>query len=118
MTPGFPNFFHPTNAGAPSVLGPLILQNEIHANWIADCIAHMDGAGYSTVEATEEGADRWGAKSAALSENILRRQVDNYMVHVNADDGSRIFLPWEGGMATYMPEFHAMASVYDGVAFG
>src|SRR5439155_6119514 len=22
MTPGFPNFFHPTNAGSPSVLGP------------------------------------------------------------------------------------------------
>ena len=60
MTPGFPNFFHPTNAGSPSVLGPLFLQNEFHADWIADCIAHMQRSGYTTVEATEEGADAVG----------------------------------------------------------
>ena len=102
MTPGFPNFFLPTNAGSPSVLGPLILENEFHADWIADCIEHMEREGYATVEPTEEGADTWGAKSAAVAERMIRRQVDNYMVHVNADDGSRIFQPWGAGMATYV----------------
>lgn len=118
MTPGFPNFFHPTNAGSPSVLGPLILENEFHVDWIADCIAHMTRAGYSTVEATDEGADIWGRKSAAVSEHIIRRQVDNYMVHVNPDDGSRIFQPWAGGMASYVPEVRRMtAQSYEGFAF-
>ncbi|MGB8365404.1 MAG: flavin-containing monooxygenase [Rhizomicrobium sp.] len=118
MTPGFPNFFHPTNAGSPSVLGPLILENEFHVDWIADCIEYMRRSGYSTVEATEKGADIWGRKSAAVSENMIRRQVDNYMVHVNPDDGSRIFQPWAGGMATYVPEVRRMtAQGYAGFAF-
>lgn len=119
MTPGFPNLFHPTNAGSPSVLGPLILENEFHADWIADCIAHMTREGYATVEPTDEGADVWGAKSAAVAENMIRRQVDNYMVHVNADDGSRIFQPWGAGMATYVPEVRKMTeNGYEGFAFG
>jgi cation diffusion facilitator CzcD-associated flavoprotein CzcO len=118
MTPGFPNFFHPTNAGSPSVLGPLIVENEFHVDWIADCIEHMRRTGYSTVEATEEGADNWGRKSAAVAQNMLRRQEDNYMVHVNPDDGSRIFQPWGSGMATYVPEVRRMTERdYEGFAF-
>jgi len=118
LTPGFPNLFHPTNAGSPSVLGPLILENEFHCDWIADCIAHMERNGYATVEASEEGADIWGQKSAAVAEKMIRRQVDNYMVHVNADDGSRIFQPWGAGMATYVPEVRAMTERgYEGLAF-
>lgn len=118
MTPGFPNLFHPTNAGSPSVLGPLILENEFHVDWIADCIARMKQRGLATVEPTPEGADIWGAKSAAIAENMIRRQVDNYMVHVNRDDGSRVFQPWAGGMATYVPEVREMtARDYAGFAF-
>ena len=118
MTPGFPNFFHPTNAGSPSVLGPLILENEFHVDWIADCIGHMARLGHSTVEATEEGADSRGRKSAAVAENMIRRQVDNYMVHVNPDDRSRIFQPWGSGMATYVPEVRRMTERdYEGFAF-
>ena len=118
MTPGFPNFFHPTQAGSPSVLGPLVLENEFHCDWIADCIAHMKRSGFSTVEPTEAGADVWGRKSAAVAEKMIRRQVDNYMVHVNADDGSRVFQPWGAGMATYVPEVRAMtARNYEGFEF-
>jgi cation diffusion facilitator CzcD-associated flavoprotein CzcO len=118
MTPGFPNFFHPTNAGSPSVLGPLILENEFHVDWIADCIAHMRRSGCCTVEATDEGADIWGRKSAAVAEKMIRRQVDNYMVHVNPDDGSRVFQPWGSGMATYVPEVRRMTGRdYEGFRF-
>jgi cation diffusion facilitator CzcD-associated flavoprotein CzcO len=118
MTPGFPNFFHPTNAGSPSVLGPLILENEFHCDWIAACIEHMTGSGYRVVEATDDGADIWGEKSAAVAEKMIRRLEDNYMVHVNADDGSRIFQPWGAGMATYVPEVRAMtANNYQGFKF-
>ncbi len=118
MTPGFPNLFHPTNAGSPSVLGPLILENEFHVDWIADCIEHMEKSGHSVVEATDEGADIWGGKSAAVAENMIRRKVDNYMVHINADDGSRVFQPWGAGMATYVPEVRRMTGRnYEGFAF-
>jgi hypothetical protein len=56
--------------------------------------------------------------SAAIAENMLRRQEDQYMVHVNADDGSRIFQPWAGGMTTYVPEVRRMtAEGYRGFVF-
>jgi hypothetical protein len=78
----------------------------------------MTGSGYRVVEATDDGADIWGEKSAAVAEKMIRRLEDNYMVHVNADDGSRIFQPWGAGMATYVPEVRAMtANNYQGFKF-
>jgi cation diffusion facilitator CzcD-associated flavoprotein CzcO len=119
MTPGFPNLFHPANAGSPSVLSPLILTNEFHADWIADCIGHMKRHGLTTIEATEEGAVEWQRKCAVYADKMLRRQIDNYMVHVNKDDGTRIFLPWAGGMATYAPEVKRMTEAgYEGFRLG
>ena len=60
----------------------------------------------------------WGRKSATVAQNMLRRQEDNYMVHVNPDDGSRIFQPWASGMATYVPEVRRMTERdYEGFAF-
>jgi hypothetical protein len=78
----------------------------------------MKKTGQTVVEPTEEGADIWGRKSAAVAENMIRRQVNNYMVHVNADDGSRIFQPWGTGMLTYVPEVRKMTDDnYKGFAF-
>jgi cation diffusion facilitator CzcD-associated flavoprotein CzcO len=118
LTPGFPNFFHLANAGSPSVLAPLYIVNEFQIDWLTELLAYMRARGLHTIEATEEGADRWGAKSAAVSEQMIRRQVDNYMVHVNADDGSRVFQPWGAGMATYVPEVRALTeNGYEGFSF-
>jgi cation diffusion facilitator CzcD-associated flavoprotein CzcO len=117
MTPGFPNLFHPNNAGSPSVLGPFFLQAEFHGDWIGDCLVYMREHGYTTVSATDEGADLWSAMSAERAEKLIRRQVDNYMVHVN-EDGTRVFQPWGAGLATYVPEVRRMtANGYEGFAF-
>jgi cation diffusion facilitator CzcD-associated flavoprotein CzcO len=94
MTPGFPNLFHPTNGGSPSVLGPLILGNEFHVDWIVNCFKHMKQSGHTVIEATEEGAEIWGGKCAAVAENLIRRQVNNYMTHVN-EDGTAYSYPGE-----------------------
>lgn len=53
MTPGFPNMFHPTNAGSPSVLGNAMLQHEFFGDWIAECITHLGRTNHSTIEASE-----------------------------------------------------------------
>ena len=40
------------------------------------------------------------------------------MVHVNRDDGTRVFQPWGAGLGTYVPEVRAMtARGYEGFAF-
>jgi cation diffusion facilitator CzcD-associated flavoprotein CzcO len=118
MTAGFPNLFIVTGPGSPSVLANMALHNEYHADWIADCIAHMKQRGLETIEPTEEAQDEWWAHCGELADKLLRRQVKNYMVHVNAD-GSRIFIPYVGGLGTYVRAANSVAAEgYRGFRFG
>jgi len=117
-TAGFPNLFFPTGPGSPSVLANMSIQNEYHVEWIAGCLGYMQQHGYDTIEATEEAEARWTAHVAEVSERILRRQVKNYMVHVN-DDGSRVFMPYIGGMDRFARQADAVAEKgYEGFRFG
>jgi cation diffusion facilitator CzcD-associated flavoprotein CzcO len=102
MTAGFPNLFLPTGPGSPSVLANLFLQNEFLMDWIGDCIAYLDAHGFSTIEPSEAAQDAWTAHAAQAAGRLLRLRVDNYMVHVNADDKSRVFIPYTGGFGRYV----------------
>jgi cation diffusion facilitator CzcD-associated flavoprotein CzcO len=102
MSAGFPNLFLPTGPGSPSVLANLFVQNEFEIDWIGDCIAYLDAHGAATIEPTSTAQDAWTAHVAEVASRLLRRQVNNYMVHVNADDGSRVFIPYVGGFDRYV----------------
>jgi len=102
MTTGFPNLFLPTGPGSPSVLGNLFLQNEFLMDWIGDCIGYLDARGFTTIEPSEAAQDVWTAQVAEAASRLLRLRVDNYMVHVNADDKSRVFIPYTGGFDRYV----------------
>jgi cation diffusion facilitator CzcD-associated flavoprotein CzcO len=102
MTTGFPNLFLPTGPGSPSVLGNLFLQNEFLMDWIGDCIGYLDAHGFATIEPSEAAQDAWTAQVAEAASRLLRLRVDNYMVHVNADDQSRVFMPYTGGFDRYV----------------
>ncbi len=104
MTPGFPNMFHPTNAGSPSVLGNAMLQHEFFGDWISQCISSMDKAGHSSIEASYAAATEWMGLVDSYAQRIMpiRRGQDQYMVHVN-QDGSRRFMPFCAGMGEYLP---------------
>ena len=116
-TAGFPNLFFPTGPGSPSVLANMSVQNEFHADWIANCIAYMDRHGYATIEPTEDAEARWTAHVAEVSDKILRRQVKNYMVHVN-EDGTRVFMPYIGGMDRFARQANEIAAKdYEGFRF-
>jgi cation diffusion facilitator CzcD-associated flavoprotein CzcO len=101
MVHGFPNLYVLTGPGSPSVLVNFNVHNVFHANYVADLISFMDVRGYATVQATREAQDRWHAETQKAADGLLRKQVKNYMVHVN-DDGSRVFIPYAGGWSTYV----------------
>jgi cation diffusion facilitator CzcD-associated flavoprotein CzcO len=114
MTTGFPNLFFPTGPGSPSVLANMILQNEFCMDWITECISYIDQKGFSAIEPTLPAEDAWTAHVAECAEHLLRRQEDQYMVHVNRDDGSRIFIPYTGGLPRYVEQARRIAA--DGYA--
>lgn len=115
MTVDFPNLFMLTGPGSPSVLANMFLGNEFHVDWIARCIEHMRRSGHTTVEPTEQAEQEWTEHVAEVSSRILRRNVRNYMVHIN-DDGTRVFIPYPGGLDKYVAKVQELG--YRGLAFG
>ncbi|WP_312858137.1 flavin-containing monooxygenase [Pseudonocardia pini] len=113
-TTGFPNLFLVTGPASPSVLANMNVANVQHLDFVADLVAHMRERGYERVEPTVEAQDEWTEHVASIAEPMLRRKVDNYMVHVNRDDDSRVFIPYPGGFGDYVTRCQAV--VDDGYA--
>ncbi|MGE0387405.1 MAG: flavin-containing monooxygenase [Gammaproteobacteria bacterium] len=116
-TAGFPNLFLPTGPGSPSLLANLATQNEYQIDWIADCIAWMDAQGYASVEPTPEAEAEWTAHVADVAKNLLRLHVKNYMVF-EAEDGTRVYMPYAAGMHRYTKRAREIAARgYEGFRF-
>lgn len=108
MTRGFPNLFIMTGPGSPSVLANMFSGNVHHGDYIAELLAWMRDNGHTRIEPSGVAQDEWTAHVQAVATPFIRLSVDNYLVHVNADDGSRVFIPYIGGFARY---FEACAEV-------
>jgi hypothetical protein len=61
----------------------------------------MDEHGHDRVEPSEEAQESWGKHVQEVAP-VIRLRTNNYMVHVNQDDGSRFFIPYAGGYARYV----------------
>lgn len=110
MTKGFPNLFLLTGPGSPSVLANMILDNVQHVDFVADLLRHMQEHGQTKVEPEEHAQDEWTAHVAEAASRLLRLNVENYMVHVNDDDGTRVFMPYVGGLDRYVTECEKVAA--------
>jgi cation diffusion facilitator CzcD-associated flavoprotein CzcO len=119
MTCGFKNLFFLTGPGSPSVLANMVLMNEEHVNFAAGLIADMAAHGFATVEPEPAAQEAWTGTVAEAASKLLRLGVKNYMVHVNEDDGSRVFMPYVGGLDRYTEICRGVAvGGYQGFAFG
>lgn len=119
MTPGFPNFFFLTGPGSPSVLANMVIMNEEHVNFVADLIGYMNANDLATVAPEPAAQERWSGVVATAASKLLRVGVENYMVHVNREDGSRVFMPYVGGLDRYVEICREVAAKnYDGFVFG
>ena len=110
MTRGFPNLFVLTGPGSPSVLANMILDNVQHVDFVAQMLRYMDERGYTRVEPEEKAQHEWTEHVAEAASSLLRLNVENYMVHVNREDGTRVFMPYVGGLDKYVAECDRVAS--------
>jgi len=117
-TTEFPNLFLVTGPASPSVLANMNVANVHHIDFVGDLITYMSDHGYRRVEPTAEAEDAWTEHAASIAEPMLRRHHDNYMVHVNRDDGSRVFIPYAGGFNDYVNQVNAVVNDnYAGFSF-
>ena len=99
---GFPNLFMMTGPGSPSVLCNMPVPIEQHAEWIADCIAHMRTKGLTRIETSEAAMDDWVEKVNATADAILlSRAKHSWYYGANIPGKPQVFMPYAGGMARY-----------------
>jgi cation diffusion facilitator CzcD-associated flavoprotein CzcO len=99
---GFPNLFTVTGPGSPSVLCNMPVAIEQHAEWIANCIAHMRALGLERIEATQDAADGWvDHVNEAASATLLPLAKSSWYLGANVPGKPRVFMPYAGGMVRY-----------------
>jgi cation diffusion facilitator CzcD-associated flavoprotein CzcO len=98
---GFPNLFTVTGPLSPSVLSNMVVSIEQHVEWITDCIAHMQAAGYTLIEPTAEAEAGWGQHVAEVGAMSLFPRADSWYMGANVPGKARVFLPYLGGVGTY-----------------
>lgn len=108
---GFPNLFFLTGPGSPSVLANMFVGNVHHVDLVGQLLSHMRTKGLTHVEPRPEAQESWGRIQGEAAESLIRRQLNNYMVKVN-DDGSRVYIPFGGGLPAYVD--HCRAEVESG----
>ncbi len=114
-TVGFPNFFMITGPGSPSVLAQMIQSIEQHADWMADCVAHMSDIGAETIEPTLEAEDAWVDHVNEVSEISLRSTCSSWYVGANIPGTPRVFMPYIGGFPVYVQKCNdVMTNGYEG----
>ena len=101
MTAGFPNLFITTGPGSPSVLYNMIIGNEQHVEWIADCIEHLRQHKHQTIEPTVEAESSWVAHVNEIGAGTLFVQTNSWYVGANVPGKPRVILPYLGGFEPY-----------------
>ncbi|MFD4181652.1 flavin-containing monooxygenase [Rhodococcus sp. NPDC058514] len=100
-TDGFPNLFNLTGPGSPSVLANMVLHSELHVNWVADAIAHLDEHGAIAIEASADAVAAWGRECTDRAASTLMTTANSWYLGANIPGKPRVFMPFVGGFGVY-----------------
>jgi hypothetical protein len=98
---GFPNLFNMTGPGSVSVLANMVLHSELHVNWVADAIAHLDAHGAVALEARPEAVAEWVRECTDRAAATLMPTANSWYVGANIPGRPRVFMPFIGGFGVY-----------------
>lgn len=117
MLNGFPNLHMLTGPGSPSVLVNFNVHNVFHVDFVAELVNYMSTHGHTSVMPTEIAQNDYREFTQLASDGLLRKEVENYMTHVNPD-GSRFFIPYAGGWSNYVDIVRKIEETqYEGFVF-
>jgi cation diffusion facilitator CzcD-associated flavoprotein CzcO len=99
---GFPNLFTITGPGSPSVLCNMPVAIEQHADWITECIRHLNERGLERIEARADAMDKWVAEVNEMAhKTVLPLAKHSWDLGANIPGKPRVFMPYAGGMVRY-----------------
>ncbi|MFC9790662.1 flavin-containing monooxygenase [Rhodococcus sp. NPDC127528] len=98
---GFPNLFNMTGPGSVSVLANMVLHSELHVNWVADAIAHLDAHGAKAIEARPDAVADWVKECTDRAAATLMPTANSWYVGANIPGRPRVFMPFLGGFGVY-----------------
>ena len=101
MTTGFPNLFMITGPGSPSVLSNMAVSIEQHVDWVADCLAQLRAADFTTIEPTETAEKGWMQHVNDCANITLYPAANSWYMGANVPGKPRVFLPYVGGVDAY-----------------
>ncbi|HVC53201.1 MAG TPA: NAD(P)/FAD-dependent oxidoreductase [Stellaceae bacterium] len=102
QVPGFPNLFTITGPGSPSVLCNMPVAIEQHADWITDCIRHLNDNGLERIEARADARDKWAEEVNQIAhKTVLPLAKHSWYLGANIPGKPRVFMPYAGGMLRY-----------------
>jgi cyclohexanone monooxygenase len=120
QTVGFPNFFTITGPGSPSVLANMVVCAEQHVEWIGDLLTYVRDHGQATVEPTPAAQDAWvdEVNRVATGTMYTAPTCNSWYLGDNIPGKVRVFLPYVGGLHTYIDECDRVAAHdYEGFTF-
>ncbi|MSP97008.1 MAG: NAD(P)/FAD-dependent oxidoreductase [Betaproteobacteria bacterium] len=101
MAAGFSNLFLITGPQSPGVKTQMILSIEQHADWIADCLAHLRSRGLNRIEADTVAQDAWVEHVNEVANATLYPLANSWYMGANIPGKPRIFMPYVGGVPAY-----------------
>lgn len=107
---GFPNMFIIAGPGSPSVFSNMVTSIEQHVEWIADAIAHLDGNGLDTIEASPEAETEWVRHvNEVANKTLYRDSKATWFYGANIPGKPVVFMPYVGGVGHYWNRITALA---------
>ena len=100
-TVGFPNLFLITGPGSPSVLSNMAVSIEQHADWVLDCLGHLNASGFDVIEPTEMAEAGWTQHVNDCADITLYRTANSWYMGANVPGKPRVFLPYCAGVDFY-----------------
>ena len=73
----------------------------MHCEWIADCIAYINGRGLATIEAQATSEDDWLAETKQIADATLLPEASSWYMGANIPGKPRVFLVYLGGGQQY-----------------
>ncbi|WP_127783165.1 NAD(P)/FAD-dependent oxidoreductase [Rhodococcus sp. X156] len=108
-TAGFPNMFHLTGPGSPSVITNMAVSIEQHVEWVADAVAYLRDHGVAAIEADPQAQQEWTQHVQEVASYTLYPETDSWYTGSNVPGKPRVFMPYLGGVGLYRDKCQQVA---------